>query len=81
MVGFGENPPTQPYHRASSCPDLPAPCTWADKAANHSNPQELTGAVVSGPNRYFFIISGGPLFNQKVWGRFCTGPLLFCPHG
>ena len=51
VVGFGENPPTRPYHRASSCPNLPAPCGWKNKQANVSNPQELTGAVVSGPDR------------------------------
>ena len=51
VVGFGKNSPTQPQHRASSCPDLPAPCTWKDKASKGPNPQVLTGAMVGGPDK------------------------------
>jgi endoglucanase len=28
VVGYGTNPPCRPHHRAASCPDRPAPCTW-----------------------------------------------------
>ncbi|XP_029163087.1 endoglucanase 15-like [Nylanderia fulva] len=50
VVGYGENSPKQPLHAASSCPDRPAPCGWADFDKNESNPQILYGALVSGPN-------------------------------
>ena len=49
VVGFGTNSPTQPHHRASSCPDLPAPCSWNEYAAKSPNPQVLYGALVGGP--------------------------------
>ncbi|KMQ95413.1 endoglucanase 2-like protein [Lasius niger] len=50
VVGYGKNSPKQPLHAASSCPDRPAPCGWADYDKNESNPQILYGALVSGPN-------------------------------
>ncbi|KAG7197626.1 hypothetical protein KM043_013407 [Ampulex compressa] len=50
VVGWGENPPKEPHHAASSCPDRPAPCGWPEFDRNESNPQVLYGALVSGPD-------------------------------
>ena len=49
MVGYGTNPPTQPHHRAASCPDRPASCTY-DSAFNAAgpNPQASGGAGEGG---------------------------------
>ena len=52
MVGFGKNPPLRPHHRASSCPDMPAPCGDNEKNSPAANPQTLTGALVGGPDSY-----------------------------
>merc|ERR1711894_51049 len=30
VVGFGNNPPQRPHHRAASCPWRPAGCSWDD---------------------------------------------------
>ncbi|XP_013419079.1 uncharacterized protein LOC106179839 [Lingula anatina] len=49
VVGFGNNPPTQPHHRAASCPMRPAPCGSAQQNAWGPNPQVLNGALVGGP--------------------------------
>uniref|UniRef100_A0A5B7BKP5 Endoglucanase n=1 Tax=Davidia involucrata TaxID=16924 RepID=A0A5B7BKP5_DAVIN len=59
MVGFGNNPPRQPHHRGASVPKLSAnqqavscPMSfvhWYNK--NAPNPNELTGAIVGGPDR------------------------------
>lgn len=51
VVGYGRNPPQRPYHRGSSCPDVPAPCTEHDREGHRANPQVLFGALVSGPDR------------------------------
>jgi len=48
VVGYGHNPPTQPHHRPSSCPDRPASCGWSEYNLNQPNPQLLTGALVGG---------------------------------
>ncbi|XP_052210176.1 endoglucanase 16 isoform X2 [Diospyros lotus] len=60
MVGFGKNPPTQPHHRGSSVPNHMAsqqnvncPMSfvyWYNKDVPNAN--ELTGAIVGGPDRY-----------------------------
>ncbi|XP_012224814.1 endoglucanase E-4-like [Linepithema humile] len=50
VVGYGKNPPTQPYHAAASCPDRPASCGWPDYGKDAPNPQILYGALVSGPD-------------------------------
>lgn len=50
VVGWGRNPPTQPHHAASSCPDKPAPCGWSELYRKSPNPQTLYGALVSGPD-------------------------------
>ncbi|XP_006822158.1 endoglucanase A-like [Saccoglossus kowalevskii] len=49
VVGFGSNPPTQPHHRGSSCPDLPASCDWPEYRSTDPNPKTLYGALVGGP--------------------------------
>jgi endoglucanase len=37
VCGYGVNPPVQPHHRASSCPDQPSPC-------DHNNAMNNPGA-------------------------------------
>ncbi|XP_067015190.1 endoglucanase E-4 [Anabrus simplex] len=54
VVGMGNNPPKQPYHAASSCPDRPEPCGWDDFRHRGPNPQVLYGALVSGPDENDF---------------------------
>lgn len=51
VVGFGNNPPTQPHHRGASCPNRPAPCSWDNFNINAPNPQTLFGALVGGPDQ------------------------------
>ncbi|KAG1334304.1 hypothetical protein COCNU_03G004230 [Cocos nucifera] len=59
MVGFGKNSPTQAHHRGASVPVLSPQAEvdcgmsfvkWYQK--NQPNPNELTGAIVGGPDRY-----------------------------
>eukprot|EP00884_Botryococcus_braunii_P009674 jgi/Botrbrau1/18708/Bobra.0386s0034.1 len=55
VVGYGNNPPTKPHHRGSSCPrakqlgvnDPVCDYSWFDKP--EPNPQTLSGALVGGP--------------------------------
>ncbi|XP_045161147.2 endoglucanase A-like [Mercenaria mercenaria] len=49
VVGFGNNPPTHPHHRASSCPMWPAPCSDFNLNADAPNPHVLYGGLVGGP--------------------------------
>jgi len=49
VVGWGSNPPTQPHHAGASCPDMPAPCGWAQFSAPGPNPQVVYGGLVGGP--------------------------------
>lgn len=49
-MGWGHNPPKQPHHAASSCPDRPATCGWPEFDRDAPNPQTLRGALVSGPD-------------------------------
>ena len=49
VVGYGNNPPTHPHHRAASCPDRPAPCDWNAYNSPAPNPQVIKGALVGGP--------------------------------
>ncbi|KAG4075281.1 hypothetical protein HA402_003072 [Bradysia odoriphaga] len=51
VVGFGNNPPVNPRHAASSCPDQPAPCDWNNYDTDEPNHQILFGALVGGPDR------------------------------
>lgn len=50
VVGYGTNPPLRAHHRAASCPDRPAACTFAT-ALNVAtpNPHIIKGALVGGP--------------------------------
>ena len=51
VVGFGENPPQRPHHRASSCPSpITSPCGDNEKNSPNANPQILYGALVGGPD-------------------------------
>lgn len=50
VVGYGENPPMRPHHRASSCPLMPAPCDWTAMNNPGPNPSILYGALVGGPD-------------------------------
>ncbi|OVA10341.1 Glycoside hydrolase [Macleaya cordata] len=59
MVGFGNNSPKQPHHRGASVPPMPkdavvsCPMSFANWfSKNQDNPNELTGAIVGGPDRY-----------------------------
>lgn len=50
VVGYGDNPPTQPHHRASSCPSpITSECAWDAFNSLAPNPQTLYGALVGGP--------------------------------
>nr|AAK12339.1 cellulase [Coptotermes acinaciformis] len=51
VVGFGDNPPTHPHHRSSSCPDAPAVCDWNTFNSPDPNFHVLTGALVGGPDQ------------------------------
>ncbi|CAK9153057.1 unnamed protein product [Ilex paraguariensis] len=59
MVGFGNKPPTQAHHRGASVPMLSAnnvvscPMSFVNWfSTNAPNPNELTGAIVGGPDKY-----------------------------
>ncbi|XP_023329807.1 uncharacterized protein LOC111702374 isoform X2 [Eurytemora carolleeae] len=51
VVGFGENYPTRPHHKASACPSPPTACTWETFSAGGPNPHLLLGALVGGPRK------------------------------
>jgi endoglucanase len=77
MVGFGNNPPTQAHHRGASVPllssDTVVPCAmtfvnWFKK--NSPNPNELTGAIVGGPDRY-------DNFDDQRWDSSKTEPATY----
>ncbi|KAL4443449.1 hypothetical protein ABPG75_011186 [Micractinium tetrahymenae] len=50
VVGYGTSPPVRAHHRAASCPDRPAVCSFAT-ALNVAtpNPHVVKGALVGGP--------------------------------
>lgn len=50
VIGYGNNPPTHPHHRSSSCPDAPAVCDWNTYNSASPNYHVLTGALVGGPD-------------------------------
>ncbi|CAC5381277.1 E3.2.1.4 [Mytilus coruscus] len=54
QIGYGNNYPKKPHHRASSCPDMPEPCTYAQLSSPFDNPQILYGALVGGPDENDF---------------------------
>ncbi|GAV80090.1 Glyco_hydro_9 domain-containing protein [Cephalotus follicularis] len=77
MVGFGTNPPTQAHHRGASVPKLAdnevVSCGmsfvyWYKKDA--PNPNELTGAIVGGPDR-------ADNFNDQRWDSSKTEPCTY----
>merc|ERR1712215_634454 len=41
VVGWGDNPPQKPHHRAASCPDPPAKCDWDNYSSGEPNPHVL----------------------------------------
>ncbi|XP_006814447.2 endoglucanase A-like [Saccoglossus kowalevskii] len=49
VVGYGNNPPTRPHHRDSSCP-AEGSCNWSNYGSPNPNPITLTGALVGGPD-------------------------------
>lgn len=52
VVGFGNNPPKQPHHRASFCSPAPAPCTLNEfNDVSKDNYYVLYGALVGGPDQ------------------------------
>ena len=77
VVGFGANPPTQAHHRGASVPilskDAAVSCAmgftyWFNKDA--PNPNELTGAIVGGPDKL-------DNFNDKRWDSPKTEPCTY----
>lgn len=77
MVGFGANPPTQAHHRGASVPKLSRNSVvncgmsfvnWYKK--NSPNINELTGAILGGPDRY-------DNFDDKRWDSSKTEPCTY----
>lgn len=77
MVGFGNNPPTQAHHRGASVPvlapnaEVSCPMSfveWFNK--NTPNPNELTGAILGGPDRT-------DNFVDKRWDSPMTEPVTY----
>ena len=77
MVGFGNNPPTQAHHRGASVPKLSSNAlvncamsfvNWYNK--NSPNVNELTGAILGGPDRY-------DNFDDKRWDSSKTEPCTY----
>ncbi|KAK3784995.1 hypothetical protein RRG08_037947 [Elysia crispata] len=50
-IGYGSKFPRNPHHRAASCPDPPAPCTYDQEKAPGFSPHILQGALVGGPDK------------------------------
>ncbi|XP_051192231.1 endoglucanase 8 [Lolium perenne] len=77
VVGFGVNPPTQPHHRGASTPVL-KPGTVVNCgmsfgdwfAPDRPNPNELTGAIMGGPD-------GADKFIDKRNASACTEPCTY----
>ena len=49
VVGYGNNYPKRPHHRASACPNPPARCDWEIQKGPQDNTHILYGALVGGP--------------------------------
>ena len=50
VVGFGNNFPKQPHHKAAACKSPPAECSWSTfNDVSQDNPHQLNGALVGGP--------------------------------
>ena len=51
VIGFGDNFPLQPHHKAAACASQPAECTWDTFSdTSKDNPHQLNGALVGGPS-------------------------------
>ncbi|XP_062221347.1 endoglucanase 8-like [Phragmites australis] len=77
VVGFGANSPTQPHHRGASTPVLPpgydVNCGMSFNdwfAPDRPNPNELTGAIMGGPDR-------ADNFIDKRSASSCTEPCTY----
>lgn len=77
MVGFGKDPPKQVHHRGASVPVLPQKSSVSCAMTfvnyyikNVPNPNELTGAIVGGPDKY-------DNFNDKRWDSPKTEPCTY----
>ncbi|KAF6141510.1 hypothetical protein GIB67_012272 [Kingdonia uniflora] len=77
MVGFGNMPPKQPHHRGASVPKLTTnafmscPMTFVHfYNIDTPNPNELTGAIVGGPDRY-------DNFDDKRWQSAMLEPCTY----
>ncbi|TQE01452.1 hypothetical protein C1H46_012932 [Malus baccata] len=76
MVGFGPNAPQQPHHRGASVPKgengivncAMSFVNWFKKDV--PNPNELTGAIVGGPDRF-------DNFEDKRWASSYTEPCTY----
>ncbi|XP_025102664.1 uncharacterized protein LOC112569160 [Pomacea canaliculata] len=49
QIGYGTKYPLRPHHRASSCPDVPLPCSYDNLRSPDPSPHVLVGALVGGP--------------------------------
>ncbi|XP_039259767.2 uncharacterized protein LOC120336210 [Styela clava] len=66
VVGYGKASPKRPYHKASSCPKATQRCSWLDREADAANPNELVGALVSGPDIWDNYVDDRNLESNKV---------------
>ena len=51
VVGYGDNYPVRPHHKAATCPAWGLPCSWNEFGFSGENPHILYGAVVGGPSQ------------------------------
>lgn len=51
LIGFGQNYPRRPHNRGSSCNGPSGPCGYSQFSKEIANPNELTGAMVGGPDQ------------------------------
>ena len=50
LVGYGDDYPRNPHHKAAACASPPAQCTWGTFGdTSTDNPHTLYGALVGGP--------------------------------
>ncbi|XP_015884372.2 endoglucanase 16 [Ziziphus jujuba] len=77
MVGFGVNPPTQAHHRGASVPNILNTKDFSCGMSfvryflkNVPNPNELTGAILGGPDRF-------DNFDDKRWDSPKTEPCTY----
>ncbi|KAL9444973.1 hypothetical protein AB3S75_018048 [Citrus x aurantiifolia] len=77
MVGFGKDPPTRAHHRGASVPlenvnsGVSCPMSFVNFfLKNMPNPNELTGAIVGGPDKH-------DNFNDERWDGPMTEPCTY----